>query len=455
MTHIVRRRNRVPPHDLEAEECVLAACLVSRDALADIIELVKPTDFYRPANQVIFATIAALFGRGDPVDAITVKDELVRAGKLAEVGGYHYLTTVIGAHSVDSAALRYAEIVIEHSTLRQLHAAAHRMEEIALSAPGDVAAAIEQAETAVFDVAARRVRGNEVQSLGELLDGTMSEIESRSLKELSGVPSGISRLDKMTGGFRGSQFVVVAARPSVGKSSLLTDFALAAGRSGEPAMLFTLEMSKGEVVERLIGTAASVSSTKLRTGELGPADWERISGALGALSLIPVFIDDTPNVTLMEMRAKARRQKSKTGLSLVLVDYLQLMTGPLDAENRQHAISEISRGLKLLARELGVPVIAASQLNRSVEYRADKRPVLSDLRDSGALEQDSDVVIQLYREEIYHPERTKDGRTELIVAKQRNGPTGTVVVFFDGEFTTFTKVERPREPSQAMLGGGS
>jgi replicative DNA helicase len=436
--------NRIPPHNLDAEQSVLGAMLESREAIANVIEVVDPDDFYKPAHAQIFQIIIELYGRGEPADAITVADELGRRGWLETIGGRPYIVGLLEAYPTASSAGHYAHIVEEHALLRKLVEAGAEVQELGFSLPEDVTEAVDDAERIIYEVGDRRLR-EDIQPIKPLLAQNMEAIERLydAGDTVTGLASGFPDLDEMTLGFQPSTLNIVAARPSMGKSAILGDFALhAAVRQRKTSVMFSLEMSRHEVVQRFLASEAKVDSQRLRRGSLQEQDWTRLSSALGRLAEAPIFIDDSANITMMEMRAKCRRLKARHGLGLVIVDYLQLMQSPRRSENRQQEVSEISRSLKVLAKELQVPVLCASQLNRMVETRADKRPFLGDLRESGSIEQDSDMVMFIYRDEVYNPESDARGEAELIVAKHRNGPTGMVRLAFMNQYTKFASIAR-------------
>ncbi|MDQ3645638.1 MAG: replicative DNA helicase [Actinomycetota bacterium] len=441
------RPNRIPPHNLDAEQSVLGAMLESRDAIANVIEVIPPDNadaFYKPAHQEIYEAILDLYNRGEAADAITLADELGRRGKLDAIGGKAYIHGLLEAYPTASSAGYYARIVDEHALLRRLIDAGNQVQEIGFAMPDDVIQAVDQAEEIIYEVGNRRLR-DDLQPIRKLLTENMEAIEQlyERGESITGVASGFPDLDEMTTGFQPSNLIIVAARPSMGKSALMGDFALhAATRQNKPVVIFSLEMSRHELVQRFLASEGKVDSQRIRKGSLQEQDWTRLSSALGRLAEAPIFIDDSANVTLMEMRAKCRRLKAKHGLGMVIIDYLQLMQSPSKSENRQQEVSEISRNLKILARELEVPVICASQLNRGVEYRSDKRPFLGDLRESGSIEQDSDVVMFIYRDEVYHQDSEAKGEAELIVAKHRNGPTGVVRLAFMNQYTKFASIAK-------------
>jgi replicative DNA helicase len=436
--------NRIPPHDLDAEQSVLGAMLESKEAIANVIEIIEPNQFYKPAHIEIYETIMALYGKGEAVDAITVADELGRRGKLETIGGKPYIHGLLEAYPTASSAGHYARIVEELAILRRLIEAGTHVQELGFSMPEDIADTLNEAEEAIFNVGDKRLK-DDYHEIRKLLMQSMVDIETLYDRgeHLTGLSSGFPDLDEMTAGFQSSNLIIVAARPSQGKSSLMNDFALAAALKNQvPTVIFSLEMSKEEVVKRFLSSEARVDAQRINKGALQEQDWTKLSAALGRLAEAPIFIDDSANISLMEMRAKCRRLKAKNGLGLIVVDYLQLMQSPRRSENRVQEVSEISRSLKILARELQVPVICASQLNRMVESRADKRPLLGDLRESGSIEQDSDVVMFIYRDEVYNPDTEARGEAELIIAKHRNGPTGKIRLAFMNQYTKFASIAK-------------
>ena len=435
---------RTPPHDLPAEESLLGAMLISRDAVAVALEQCVAEDFYKPAHGNVFNAITSLYARGEPVDPVTVADELRRSGLLEMVGGPAGLISLQAATPATSNATRYARIVSDHALLRRLIGVAGEIADLGYDVPEDVDAAIDRAESMVFDVGQRRV-AETLAPLRDLLSASLDRLEALYDRgeSITGVPTGFTDLDEQLSGLQPSNLVIVGARPSAGKTSLaLGMVAHAAVEAHHPVLFFSLEMSHLEITQRLLCAEARVDASRMRNGRLHDSDWSKISHAIGRLGEAPIFVDDNPNLTIMDIRAKARRLKSREGLSLVVIDYLQLMTGRTSAENRQVEVSEISRGLKILARELEVPVVALSQLSRNLEQRADKRPMLADLRESGSLEQDADVVMFIYRDEVYNPESTDRGTAEIIVAKHRNGPTGTARLAFLEHYARFANMAR-------------
>ena len=439
-------RMRLPPHNIQAEESLIGAMLLSGDAIAAAAETgISAGDFYKPAHGHVYDAVTTLYARGEPADTVTVAEELRRAGLLEAIGGPALLLSLQAATPATSSAGRYARIVEEHALLRRLIAAAGEIADLAYEVPDDVVAAVDRAEALVFEVAQHRVTDS-MASLHELLDANLDRLERlyEAGDTITGVPTGYTDLDERLSGLQPSNLVIVGARPSQGKTSLALGMAShIALEAGRPVLFFSLEMSHIELTQRLLGAEARVDASRLRNGRLNDADWPKISQAVGRLADAPLYIDDNPHLTVMEIRAKARRMKSRLGgLGAIFVDYLQLMTGRAGAENRQVEVSEISRGLKILARELEVPVVALSQLSRNLEGRADKRPVLADLRESGSLEQDSDVVMFIYRDEVYNPDTADRGIAEIIVAKHRNGPTGTTNLAFLPHYTRFANMAR-------------
>ena len=439
------RPERVPPHDLQAEESLLGAMLLSRDAISAAVETCRPEDFYRPAHAHIFDAICSLYAQGEPADPVTVADELRRADLLEAAGGPGNLVALQANTPAIANAAHYARIVQEHALLRRLIGVASEIAEMGYALPEDVVATLDKAEAMVFDVAERRVTDS-LKPLRELLAASLDHLEALYNRgdSITGVPTGYLDLDERLSGLQRSSLVIVGARPSMGKTAFALGVAAhAAMDKREPVLFFSLEMSHLELTQRLLCSEARVDSSRMRNGRLLQSDWPKVVAAMGKLGEAPLFIDDNPNLTVMEIRAKARRLKSREGLGLIVVDYLQLMsTKSSSPEYRQLEVSEVSRGLKILARELEVPVVALSQLSRALESRADKRPMLADLRESGSLEQDADVVLFIYRDEVYNKDSPDKGSAEVIIAKHRNGPTGTVQLAFLDHFTRFANMAR-------------
>jgi replicative DNA helicase len=437
---------RQPPQDMVAEQSVLGGMLLSKDAIADVLEALRPSDFYKPAHQAVYNAILELYGKGEPADAVTVAAELERAGELRRVGGAPYLHTLISTVPTAANAGYYAEIVAEKALLRRLVEAGTRIVQYGYSgADGqDVAEVVDRAQAEVYDVTERRTAEDYVP-LEELLQPTMDEIDSiASRGGLSlGVPTGFADLDDLTNGLHPGQMIIVAARPGVGKSTLAMDFLRSCSIThGMTSAMFSLEMSKTEIVMRLLSAEAKVKLGDMRAGKMSDDDWTRLARRMGEISEAPLFIDDSPNLTMMEIRAKARRLKQRHDLRMVVVDYMQLMTSGKKVESRQQEVSEFSRSLKLLAKELEVPVIAISQLNRGPEQRTDKRPQVSDLRESGSLEQDADMVILLHRPDAFERDDPRAGEADIIVGKHRNGPTATITVAHQLHLSRFVDMAR-------------
>jgi replicative DNA helicase len=431
--------DRTPPHDVAAEQCVLGGMLLSKDAISDVMETIRPDDHYRPAHQIVHEAILELFGRGEPADPVTVSDLLNKRGELARIGGPSYLHTLIASVPTAANAGYYARIVRERAILRRLVEVGTRIVQLGYSGDGEADELVDRAQAEVYGVTERRV-SEDYLSLSEIMPAALDEIEAIGSRGggMSGVPTGFADLDALTNGLHPGQMVVIAARPAVGKSTLALDLARAATiKHSLPTVIFSLEMSRNEITMRLLSAEARVPLHSMRTGQMGEEDWTRLARRMSEVVDAPLFIDDSPNMSMMEIRAKCRRLKQRQELKLVIVDYLQLMSSPKRTENRQQEVSDMSRSLKLLAKEIDVPVIAISQLNRGPEQRTDKRPLLSDLRESGSIEQDSDVVILLHREDVYERESPRAGEADLIVAKHRNGPTATVTVAFQGHYSRF------------------
>jgi replicative DNA helicase len=433
----------VPPQNLDAEESVLGAMMLSPAAIAAVSEVLASDgrEFYRESHARMYRAALALYAKGEPVDAITLVDELDERGELEDVGGkvrVHELAALVPA---SANAGHYAHIVRETAILRGLIRAGGEIARLGWERPGETTELMDRAEHVLFELSQQRAQG-EFSHIEVLLKETFERITTlyESGADVTGVPSGFRDIDRITSGFQEGNLVIVAARPSMGKSALgLCMAANLAVRKGVPVALFTLEMSKSEVTQRLMCSEAKVESQRLRTGKLSADDWPRLTAACDKLAKAPIYVDDTGSITMMEIRSKARRLKSKhPELGLVIVDYLQLMTSGTSAENRVQEVSQISRSLKVLARDLDVPIIALSQLSRAVEQRHDKRPILSDLRESGSLEQDADIVCFIYRDEYYAGEESdQQGLAEVIVAKHRNGPTDTVKLSFLKRYAKF------------------
>lgn len=435
--------DRVPPQNIEAEQSVLGAIFLAKEALITAIELVTPEDFYKAAHQRIFKTMLDLYEKGEPVDLVTVTAELQDHKILDEVGGVTYLTEL--ASSVPTAANieYYAKIVEEKSLLRRLIRTATKIANDGYSREDDVGEIIADAEKYIMQISQNRNSGGFVP-IRDVLMETYERIEflSQHRGDVTGIPSGYPDLDKMTAGFQRSDLIILAARPSVGKTAFALNVAQnVAARAGQTVAIFSLEMGASQLVQRMICAEGNLDASKMRSGWLEEDDWQKLTMAIGTLAKAPIFIDDTPGVTVQDIRAKCRRLQTEHGLGMILIDYLQLIHGRGRGENRQQEVSEISRTLKGIARELNVPVIALSQLSRSVEQRQDKRPMMSDIRESGSIEQDADIVAFLYRDDYYDKETENKNVIEVIIAKQRNGPTGTVELAFLKEYNKFVSLD--------------
>ncbi len=427
-----------PPQDLASEQSVLGAMMLSKDAIADVVETLREPDFYKPAHAKVFAAIIDIYGRGEPADAITVADHLTKSGSLNNIGGAAYLHTLVASVPTAANAAYYARIVSDRAVLRRLVEAGTRIAQMGYAGDAEVDQIVDRAQAEIYEVTSKSV-SEDYLPLSEIMGAALEEIESIQERggAMVGVPTGFRELDDITHGLHGGQLIIVAARPAIGKSTLGLDLARSASiKHGHTSAIFSLEMGRNEIVMRLLSAEATVGLNHMRAGTLGDADWERLARKMGQVNEAPLFIDDSPNMTMMEIRAKARRLKQRHNLRLLVIDYLQLMSSGKKVESRQVEVSEFSRSLKLLAKELDIPVIAISQLNRGPEQRQDKRPMMSDLRESGSLEQDADMIILLHREDVYDRE-SRPGEADFILAKHRNGPTGQVTVAFQGHYSRF------------------
>lgn len=443
---MVSALERLPPQNLEAEQSVLGSLLIDRDAIIRVAAMIRPDDFASAANGTIFRAILDLYNRREPTDFVTLSDELTRRTRLDEVGGIAYLSTLANAVPTAVHVEYYARIVERTATLRRLIDAGTEIVKIAYDDGVETEDALDAAERAIFNVTERRTTKDFV-SIADVLDKFFDQINymDQHRGEMVGVATGFADMDQLTGGLQRSDLVIVAARPSVGKTALALGMAYGAAIThGKTVGIFSLEMSAEQLVTRLLSTETGVDTHRLRMGQINDGEWDRISRAFGRLAEANIFIDDTAAASIMDIRSKARRLQAEHGLDLLIIDYLQLMTARR-SENRVQEISEISRGLKGLARELNVPVVALSQLSRAVETRADHRPMLSDLRESGSIEQDADIVMFIYREEVYEPETDKKGIAEIIVAKHRNGPVGTVHLRYFNQTARFADLELYRD----------
>ncbi len=437
--------DKLPPQNLEAERACLGSMLLDKEAIEVAIDLLTEEDFYSEQHRIIFKTLLELYGRSTPVDIVTLTDFLRGSGELDSAGGVVYVSSLLDETPTSANAEYYAKIVEQKSLLRKLIRASSNAISLCYKSETDAYEVVDEAEKLIFDVTERKgVRG--YFPISEVIKDSITAIEKLFHRgdNYTGIPSGFKELDDLTSGFQRSEFIVVAARPSVGKTALALNIAQnVAIQQRLKVAVFSLEMSKEALMQRMLCSEARIDSQRLRKGLLRTEEWGPLTTAAGKLSEATIFIDETPGISDMQLRAKARRIQSRHGLDLVIVDYLQLMSSLRKKEGRTQEISEISRSLKALARELSIPVIALSQLSRAVETRGrDKRPILSDLRESGAIEQDADVVIFLYRDELYNPQSDREGLAEIIIQKQRNGPTGTIELKFFKEFTRFENYER-------------
>ncbi len=436
---------RTPPHDLDAEESLLSAIFINNNNLLDLVEILSPEDFYKGAHQKIFQVIIELASKKEPADLVTVANALKEKNELESIGGAAYLASISDAAPVAVNAIHYAKIVRGKSGLRQLIDAASKIIEQCLEDKGDFKEILDIAEASIFKLSEKK-SSRSFQSLGELINLNIDKLEEQQGKEggLSGLSTGYARLNRITSGLQGSDLIILAARPSMGKTAFALNIARnVALEERKPVAIFSLEMSNEQLSMRLLTSEARIDSNRLRTGFISQEDWQSATDAAGVLNEMPIFIDDSPNITVMDIRAKARRLYQKHGeLGLIIIDYLQLMKAPFRSDRRDLEIAEISRSLKALAKELNIPVMALSQLNRMLEQRGDKRPMMSDLRESGALEQDADIIAFIYRDEVYNkePDNPKKGTAEIIVAKNRNGSIGTALMHFHGQYTRFEEL---------------
>ncbi len=437
---------RVPPQNIEAEQAVLGAMLIKKEAIAEVSQILRPADFYREAHRIVYETMLELFNKNEAVDLITVTEQLRKSDQLEKAGGIAFVTSLANAVPTAANVEYHARIVEEKAQLRNLINSATEIAGMAYEANDDIADVMDKSEKMILEVAARQ-NGGAFVPIKEILMETFSKIEKlyETKGGITGLPSGFKDLDKLTSGLQPSDLILVAARPSMGKTAFTLNIAqYVAVHENKSVAFFSLEMSKEQLVQRMLCSEGGIDSQRLRVGELEENDWEKLINAADRLSRAPIYIDDTAGITVMELRSKARRLKAEHDLQLIVIDYLQLMQGrsSKNSDNRQQEISEISRSLKALARELNVPVIALSQLSRSVESRQVKKPMLSDLRESGSLEQDADIVMFLYREDYYDPETEHKNITDVIIAKHRNGPVDTVQLFFHKQFTKFADLSR-------------
>ena len=436
---------KVPPHDLEAEQAIIGSMLTDRDAVISAIEILKEEDFYREDNKAIYTAILNLYNRAEPIDIITVKSELESMGKFEQVGGLEYLAELPEKVPTTANAMKYIKIVEEKSTLRRLIKTANEIIELGYSPTEDVEDIMEGAEKKIFNIMQEKNQKGYAPIKDVLVESftKLEELYNRK-QHITGVPSGFTELDYRTAGFHGSELILIAARPAMGKTAFALNIATnAAVKANVPVAVFSLEMSKEQLVNRILCSESMVDSNKVRTGKLEEDDWTKLAGAIGPLSEAEIFIDDTPGINITEIRAKCRKLKLEKNIGMVVIDYLQLIQGSNKrGGSREQEISEISRSLKILAKELDVPVIALSQLSRAAEQRPDHRPMLSDLRESGAIEQDADIVMFLYRDDYYNPDSEDKDIAEVIIAKQRNGPIGTIELVWLPRYTQFVNMKK-------------
>ncbi len=432
---------KLPPQSIEAEESIISAALLDNDILLDILETVAPDDFYKPAHSKIFSAITELFSEGEPVDLVTLAERLRHNNQLESVGGAVYLAKIVDTAPVPANAKHYARIIHEKASLRKMIATASEIVTRCYEESGDVDEVIDYAESMLFDIAEQKVKHN-IFPLGKLIDSNIDALEERqgSGSMMNGVPSGFKKLDKLTSGFQRSDLIITAARPGMGKTAFALNLARHSAVEAEiPVAIFSLEMSKEQLSLRLLCSEARIDSARVRECFFNEDDWLSLTNAAGVLSGAPIFIDDSTNLSSLDIKTKARRLKREKNIGMIIIDYLQLMRPARAQERRDLEISEMSRTLKNLAKELSIPVIALSQLNRRLEERSDKRPQLSDLRESGALEQDADLVIFIYRDDVYNTDENNPNKNiaEIHLAKQRSGPTGSCRLVFKGEYTRF------------------
>lgn len=435
---------RVPPQNVDAEMSVLGGMMLSKDAIADVIEILRSTDFYRPAHASVYDVVVELFGRGDPADAVTVGAELKRKGELERIGGLPYLHTLVATVPTAANAAYYAGIVREQAQLRSLVEVGTRIVQLGYTTDGaDVEGLVNLAQSEVFAVSEQR-NSTDYVTLEQVVPELYEELERNANRDggLDGVPTGFSELDAKLNGLRAGQMIIIAARPGGGKSTLAMDICRScAVHNSKAAAYFSLEMNRTELSMRLLAAESRVFLDRMIKGELETRDWQEIARTLDKISQAPLIVDDSPNMTMGEIRAKSRRMKQQFDIQLIVIDYLQLLTsGGKSVESRQQEVSEFSRSIKLLAKELEIPIVAVAQLNRDSEKRNDKRPQVADLRESGSLEQDADVVLLIHREDMFNENTEKQGMADIIIGKQRSGPTGIVELAFQGHFSRFAEV---------------
>ena len=447
MTPVKELIEKIPPQNSEAEVAVLGSMLLDKEAINHAIELLESESFYRESHSKIYSTMVSLHDKNKAIDIVTLVDELQKKGTLDDVGGPAYIASLASAIPTAANIEHYARIVKEKAVLRNLISTATQIVSESYDGANTVEDLLDKAERMIFEITANKVESR-YASIKDIIKSSIETIDNlyQRKENITGIATGFHDLDVMTAGLQKSDLIIIAGRPSMGKSALACCLAEHVGViEKKPIAFFSLEMSKEQLVQRMLCSHARVDAHKVRTGFLSQSDWPKLVSAAGKLSESPIYIDDTPGVSVLELRAKARRLKSQFDIGLIVVDYMQLMQGPRGSESRQQEISEISRSLKALARELAVPLIAVSQLSRAVEQRADRRPQLSDLRESGAIEQDADLVVLLLREEYYTPTEDNKGTAEIIIAKQRNGPVGSIKLAFINEYTRFEDLAKGEE----------
>lgn len=435
---------RVPPHNIEAEQSVLGAMLLDREAINSAAEILKGDEFYKEAHKILYSSIMELYNKDEPVDMVTLIDLLRTRDILETVGGISYISGLVAQILTTSNVKFHAKLVEEKATLRRLIVDSSDVIEKCYQQQDEVEDVLSYAEKSIFDISQKKNHKDFIH-LSSIITQSFDELEKlyKNRGEITGVTSGFTDLDRKTSGFQKGDFILIAARPSMGKTAFVLNIALSAAlKEGNSVAVFSLEMSKEQLVYRMLCSEANVDMQKLRTGDIDDEDWIKLARAAGPMANSKIFIDDTPGINVSEMRSKCRRLKIEKGLDLIIIDYLQLMTGNRRTENRQQEVSEISRSLKALAKEMEAPVIALSQLSRAPEARADHRPMLSDLRESGSIEQDADLAMFLYRDEYYNKDTEKKNMAEVIIAKQRNGPTGTVDLAWLGQYTKFGDLDK-------------
>jgi len=435
--------DRIPPQNLDAEQAVLGSLMVDRELMPVLSEIVAKSDFYAPHHGTLYEVLLHLYERGEPIDKVSVAEELRRRKLLDDVGGVEFLSQLLNAVPTTASSEYYARLVAEKAVLRSLITAGARITSMGFEPSEDVEETLDRCEQMIFEIGRRHTGGFTL--VKDLLKPTFEQIDKlyHQKGNVTGVPSGFRGLDRITAGFQAGELIIVAARPSMGKTALCLNIAMnAAKEAGKTVAIFSLEMSNEQLVQRLVSSEAKIDAHRLRTGKLHDEDWQKITGAMGTLAELPVFIDDSAALRVSEVRSRSRRLRSKGGLDLIIVDYLQLLNPSNPKASRVEVVDEFCRGLKTLAKELKIPVMALAQLNRSPETRNDKRPMLSDLRESGGIEQEADVVAFIYRDEYYNPPTPENENiAEIVIAKQRNGPTGTVMLRFDKKFTSFTDLD--------------